>query len=241
MRGGFGAERAEEGMETAVDDAHLGMALRPVAHVQNLPTGRAAAVVAESEVQGDVFDVPRIGFCESLVKARQNLCPVGSVPADFWAVAQDAGTGGGLPPEGGLGGAKSPWERAREREVGHSGGGENLRHAGRVSEGVRGPRGAGTNPEVLAEVVKPHRVLAHERLDRGEVGVGLNDRAADDVPAPGLGQLADAAEGFGVELLQMPVEHGLAAHVGEFGELVHEGDGGAHGADALVEPLPAVP
>ena len=65
---------------------------------------------------------------------------------------------------------------------------QDLRDLAVVAERVRGPELAAAHAEALLQVALPVDDLAHERLAGGQVEIGLNPRAADDLPAA----LADA-------------------------------------------------
>src|SRR5689334_15068077 len=107
----------------------------------------------------------------------------GAVPAPHRPIREDARAAGAFPPEGAFFDFDNVIGRATKRERFHSGSGENFGHAFSMTKTVGGPGDRHINIETIAEISLAVGELAEERFGSREIGVGLNDRAADDVPA----------------------------------------------------------
>ena len=181
------------------------------------------------------------GRAEKAVHLAPGLVALAAVPAVNRAVAKDARAAGAFPPEGGAGERMLLGVGTEKREVAEARGGHQLGCAGAVAEGIRSPGDGGGPAELFREVALTVQVDPRKGFRRGHVGVGLQVGAADGIPPARADVLQDFREHRRLLALDVLVEHGLAAHVGERGDFVHERQHGAGGDEALVEALAPVP
>ncbi len=131
--------------------------------------------------------------------------------------------------------------RAGEREAGHARGCVDFRPARAVPEGIGGPGDPRPLAEFLLEIAQGRGELTHEGFSCRQIGVRLDERSTDDLPAPLLDALADPGEGGRIGLLDVLVDEGFATDIGEFRKFLHEPQDGAAGGKPLVGSLSPVP
>jgi len=110
-----------------------------------------------------------------------------------------------------------------------------------VAERVRRPRHRRSHAQRALEVAETALELPHEHLGRRQIGVGLHEVAADDIPAALRHLGADARECLRVGALDVFVDRRLAAHEGQLRKLVHQIQHGPARAEAFVQPLAPIP
>jgi hypothetical protein len=131
--------------------------------------------------------------------------------------------------------------RAREREILHATGGENLGQSGSVAERIRLPAALHLHAEIFTEIAQAYIVVPAEGFAIEEIGVRLDPRAAHGIPAAGADFFENAGERCRVSAADVLVDGGLAADEGEIGVRIHQIQDGAAGRDAFVEALTVVP
>ena len=226
----YGGEVALRGVVAHGGDGVLFAGVDPVVGLVEHGAGGAAAVVA------DAVEVEHLGG------AGVALRGFGEVGGDAGGVdvvvdvvggevGEDFAAVGRLPPEeaeGELVGVV-PVHLLRD-EVVHAGAFVDLRELPVVAEGVGVPADAGGDAVLLLEVALADEELADEGFAVGEVEVGLDPHAADDLPAALFDALADLVVHLGIFFGDPGgvLRGGLG--VGVAGILVHELQGGGEGA-----------
>jgi len=237
----LGGDRADEPVQTGMEDADCRMPGRPVANLPELPARGAAAVIAESVETGDVRELVSRGAGHAEVEARGHFVVFRQVIPIGRPVGHHAATAHAFPNKGRGGEVTLRFAGAREDKAAHAGSSEDVRQTAAVAEGIRRPRDARDAAKALLKVMLSAGEVAQKCLGGREVGVGLDVRAADDLPAPGADGALDAAEGDRVVLFDVLIHGGFAADESEVGKFVHEIEHGAAGGDAFVETFAPIP
>ena len=126
-------------------------------------------------------------------------------------------------------------------EVVHAGALVDLRELPVVAEGVGVPADAGGDSVLLVEVALADEELADEGFAVGEVEVGLDPHAADDLPATLFDALADLVVHLRIFFGYPGGVLGGGLGVGVAGVLVHELERGGEGALDYVDGFAARP
>ncbi len=118
---------------------------------------------------------------------------------------------------------------------------QDLDQPARVPEGVEVDRGGRARPKLLGKIAAADQDLAHERLARRHVAIGLQVPAAHDVPFSFFDQALDAGKEFGFIFFDPLIEDDFVVVENEAGELLAQvcggAEGGEHGGRALF-PFP---
>ena len=117
----------------------------------------------------------------------------------------------------------------------------DLGKVGRVPEDVGQPYLGRVPPELPGEEALAVEDLAHERLARRDVAVGLDPHAPDRLELSAFDLLLHAAVEVRVPVFHPRVLLGLGAGEPVVGVLVHQAHGGRKGAGALADRLPQRP
>ena len=118
---------------------------------------------------------------------------------------------------------------------------QDLDQAARVPEGIEVGAGLDVHAELLAEPALAQQDLPDEGLAAGHVAVGLQPPASGDVPAAGPHQLADALEERRLVLLHPAIQDGLVVAEDEAVEALAELRRAAEGGQGLGGPLLPLP
>ena len=205
----------------------------PLGRLEHLPGGAAAAVAVAEGVDRALLP----GAAEDLPDRHVAVVGVGRREVGPHAGAVDA-----LPPERVVGKAVGvvPGELLGDEPV-DAGGGHDLGQGGGVAEGVGQPQLPALDAEALGEVPLAEDDLAHQRLARGQVAVGLHPHPAHRHELAGADPGGDAGEQLRVALLDPGQVLGRRAHEAVVGERFHQRDGGGECAGALADGLPQGP
>ncbi len=123
----------------------------------------------------------------------------------------------------------------------HAGRGHDLGQGGRIAEGVGQPELPAVDAEAALEEALAVDDLAHQRLARRDVAVGLHPHGAHRAELAGADPLADPGEEGRVVLLHPGQVLGRRAHEVVLRVVLHQGHGGGEGAGALAHGLPQRP
>ena len=185
---------------------------------------RAAAAVAHAEERDGDVDDPRLAVVRLVVLELlgHQVRVVGVLRRE---VRDDARAVDALPHERVVRElvVAVPGELLREEEA-DAALAQDLRQLAGVAEDVGEPEVARDDAELLLEEALPDEALAHERLARGDVAVGLDPHAALHLPAAVGDGLLDLPVERRVVLLAELVELGLGRAVPELGVALHVED-----------------
>ena len=213
------------------------MRFRPGQNLADVPSGRAAAVVAQAEKERVVRAGIGLQEGEGFLQSHDHVVAfvlVGAVNALGVLVNQQLAAGGAAPPPSG---APRGIAGAGDGHVFHTGGGVEVAKAGGVTEGIGGPDDLRTASEAGVQVGAAFQQLTAKSFRGGQIGVGLEEGAAHDIPTACFHELLNLFEGRGVFAFELAVDERLATHEGEVVKLLHQGDDGAAGGHARREPF----
>lgn len=229
----------EEAFQGAVLDGGVGPAVAQLVDGAEVGPGGTSAVIADAEEAGH----PPVRRPDLGPVLRELLLDVVGTAVVGVADAEGEHTRAvrRLPVEDATGQLLlvRPWPE--EDVAPEAGATQELGKAAGMAEAVDVEADGGGTAEAGQEVALTMERLPDQRLAAGDVAVGLDPPAADQLPAPLLDAAPDLVEHARVEPLDPLVVRGGAGHEAHLGMLLHAVQRRAEGGPHLLHPLPPGP
>ncbi len=198
----LGFHRREIPMQAGELDVHFRMRFRPHRDVIQLPPGRTATVIAESEGHKQM----RHGFCgrgrKIRIETTWHFIALTAIPSGDITRGEHAPAIRTFPPEElRLVAAFRAAEGIGTQAVRT----KNVRQKRRVAETIRRPADPRLAPEMSFEKRLPQFEMFVQRGCGGQVHVRLQERPADHIPATGFHMTLDGAKRGGIVALDFLV------------------------------------